>query len=937
MASTSTKSIQPASGIGSITAGRVIEFIDTTTDVLGVPAVKRSDGSIVRTTGLEPTTTPPDVTAGTGGSLGTSANAAHADHAHGLPFSTLNTVLGAASAALSINNQKLSSLANGVAATDAATVGQLSAAIQGRQLKDPVACATTANITLTGEQTIDGFSTSSSRVLVKNQTTTANNGIYVSASGAWTRAVDFDTAAEASNASTVVSNGAVSQGDTYTSNAITTLGTDPITWTQTGEGAAVTLAAVGGTPNANGASITNQVLTLQPSSTSFPGLMTAAQATTLAAAVTSFAVTSPIANTGTATAPNVALTANGVTNAFLATGAASTVKGSLTGTGNTVDLTATQLTTLVQLATAVLPGALSSTLFAFTQNLSGGFFNVVSSGAKGDGTTDDTAAINAAIGLALAYVTPSTTQRGATVYFPPGIYKITGALTTISANGIQLLGAGRGATTILVDAATGDTITLGTSTEFCQIRSMQFFAGVARTAGSFVNVNGANDVIIDDFTMSGHFTGITVQNAAIKVYITRGTIDSAASTSSVGILVSNGAAGDTYIGDIVMSNGGTIPLAGIRVQQTGHCRIFGCNVTKCDTGLLIDPGTSQDVTYMFVDDSLFDSGVSNGIKINPANIATARVRSLKFTDCWGAGSSAGVGINLTSQGASAVVDDVEFVATRVLNNSSHGVSHAFGTNIRFIGGSIAGNSTASANAADGVNISAGVTDWSYEGVRIGPVGTATNTQRWAINIGAGASTNYKLLNNDLRGNGSGGTASGALLDASTASATKVKYIQGNLGLAPDSRALTAVSATITTTEVVFHQTPNVPFGALNVETTYCWEAWGSISATGTVTVKAKIGTAGTIADAQISTSAVVSGAAGQVYARGMFTVRSIGAAGTIVGNQSEQAVAVLTGGQSNNAATTAVNTQAGNFISLTALASAGNLTFNNARIWALQQ
>jgi hypothetical protein len=56
--------------------------------------------------------------------------------------------------------------------------------------------ATTANITLSGEQTIDGVLTSSSRVLVKNQSSPSQNGIYISNSGAWTRAIDADSTEE---------------------------------------------------------------------------------------------------------------------------------------------------------------------------------------------------------------------------------------------------------------------------------------------------------------------------------------------------------------------------------------------------------------------------------------------------------------------------------------------------------------------------------------------------------------------------------------------------------------------------------------------------------------------------------------------------------------------------------------------------------------------
>ena len=60
-------------------------------------------------------------------------------------------------------------------------------------MKIPVKAATTANITLSAAQTIDGVSiTTGDRVLVKNQTTTTENGIYVADSGDWTRSADFD-------------------------------------------------------------------------------------------------------------------------------------------------------------------------------------------------------------------------------------------------------------------------------------------------------------------------------------------------------------------------------------------------------------------------------------------------------------------------------------------------------------------------------------------------------------------------------------------------------------------------------------------------------------------------------------------------------------------------------------------------------------------------
>ncbi len=61
-------------------------------------------------------------------------------------------------------------------------------ATYGAKPADPVKAATTANITLSGPQTIDGVScVAGDRVLVWKQTTATQNGIYLVASGAWTR------------------------------------------------------------------------------------------------------------------------------------------------------------------------------------------------------------------------------------------------------------------------------------------------------------------------------------------------------------------------------------------------------------------------------------------------------------------------------------------------------------------------------------------------------------------------------------------------------------------------------------------------------------------------------------------------------------------------------------------------------------------------------
>lgn len=69
----------------------------------------------------------------------------------------------------------------------------LAVSVTEGNIKEDVDLATTAAITLSGEQTIDGVLTSASRILVKNQADGTTNGIYTTGAGAWTRTDDFDS------------------------------------------------------------------------------------------------------------------------------------------------------------------------------------------------------------------------------------------------------------------------------------------------------------------------------------------------------------------------------------------------------------------------------------------------------------------------------------------------------------------------------------------------------------------------------------------------------------------------------------------------------------------------------------------------------------------------------------------------------------------------
>lgn len=146
---------------------------------------------------------------------------------------------------------------------DIANKQYVDAVAAGLNPKQAVKCATTANITLSGLQTIDTYTTlAGDRVLVKNQNTSSENGIYVAGSSIWTRATDMDTWAEVPGAYTVVLYGSANYqtGWVSTSADTGTINVTAITFVQF-SGSATYFAGTGLSLVANTFSITNTGVT----------------------------------------------------------------------------------------------------------------------------------------------------------------------------------------------------------------------------------------------------------------------------------------------------------------------------------------------------------------------------------------------------------------------------------------------------------------------------------------------------------------------------------------------------------------------------------------------------------------------------------------------------------------------------------------------------
>lgn len=137
---------------------------------------------------------------------------------------------------ITLNGYKITNLATPSASTDAATKGYVDSMKSGLDIKDSVRVATTANITLSGTQTIDGIAVvANDRVLVKNQTTGADNGIYTCSAGSWSRSTDADSNTEVTPGMFVfVEEGSTNadSGWVLTNDGSITLGSTALSFTQ---------------------------------------------------------------------------------------------------------------------------------------------------------------------------------------------------------------------------------------------------------------------------------------------------------------------------------------------------------------------------------------------------------------------------------------------------------------------------------------------------------------------------------------------------------------------------------------------------------------------------------------------------------------------------------------------------------------------------------
>ena len=146
-------------------------------------------------------------------------------------------------------------------ANSAASKNYIDNALTGLTWKNAVKCSTTANHSLSGTSNVDGVTVpAGTRVLVRFQSTPAQNGIYISASGVWSRATDADSGAELTETTVLVTSGTLFKNTQWTQNGtVTTVGTDAVTFVQ--------VAGAGTYTNGDGIDLTANVFSVDSSVT----------------------------------------------------------------------------------------------------------------------------------------------------------------------------------------------------------------------------------------------------------------------------------------------------------------------------------------------------------------------------------------------------------------------------------------------------------------------------------------------------------------------------------------------------------------------------------------------------------------------------------------------------------------------------------------------
>lgn len=385
-------------------------------------------------------------------------------------------------------------------------------------------------------------------------------------------------------------------------------------------------------------------------------------------------------------------------------------------------------------------------------------------GATGDGTTDDTAAIQLALNAG---------TYGA-VYFPTGTYKVSSALTVNPST--HVFGSGYDAI-IKTNSATANIFNV--SGQFVYISDLTFNSSVTRTGGYYVDIlSGSSRFRLEQFWMNNAHSGICVRNTSATVTIARGQIINNVAVTGVGIKIEGGV--DISIRDVLMDQAAQI-FAGIYITNASDVTIEDCQLITCGQALYLEADATV-IVSVFANNTFFDNSRRGFYALATNGGAVARCL---FDQCWFSSSILqGVLLNTTTGGA---INGIDFNGCHIFLNQLNGIQIEPGsTNIQIHDCAIAGNTTY------GVSIAPNVNNISVQDCNINNgYGIGANTN--GILVSAGTGDYLRICNNNLTNN----TTAGMVFSATGLN----NVVSGNLGYVDwitYTPTITSTSGTITT-------------------------------------------------------------------------------------------------------------------------------------------
>lgn len=405
-------------------------------------------------------------------------------------------------------------------------------------------------------------------------------------------------------------------------------------------------------------------------------------------------------------------------------------------------------------------------------------------GAAGDGSTDDTAAIQAAIDAIEG-------EGGGIVWIPEGVYKVNTTLQIGAVTGNTILtGAGKGATILKTSHISNDILQLGdgsTTRDDISVRDIAFDSSVTRTGGAAISLDKVEKTSVDSVRFINQYDNISTAASNSTIHINNLTITDTVATNGTGITLSHG--NDYYIDTLVMNTSGSDPKAGIFMDNVSDVFITDTHILNSGNGIYIEPGANQTVDDIFIRDSEINSCDSNGIYINASSATACVVKTIKISGVLSKNNTLN-GIRINGH-ASATLDDVSIDNTDCYVNANHGILLNKGINVSVNSCTCSGNDSGDTDSFDGIAVSAGVSQFELIGNKCGQVAGHSDTQNFGIRVVTGASDDYVIAHNTLLNN-----KNDDLVDGGTGTR---KIVEPNLLEASPATVITLTAAANTLT------------------------------------------------------------------------------------------------------------------------------------------